>query len=216
MLLERDTQKQSLFVGGMYDQLPIHVACRCNLAPDSIGLLLEYDSDKRTLLQEDNAGRIPLHVAYLRNSHNDVLRLLLQAMICHRIERVGLEQWKGDMRRLLQSMSTHERDFNTSDKLEMTRHAMTELLLERAFVLELILWKASCCLSSASSSSSSPPCPTTTSMQDILDKLSANDNNFDAQEYKQECHIKSGAEMIVPRVLSFLEHEPIDRLLEQF
>jgi hypothetical protein len=36
-----------------------------------------------------------------------------------------------------------------------------------------------------------------------------------SEDYKRERRIKSGAEMIIPGVLSFLEDEPIAALLEQ-
>ena len=204
MLLERDADHKTLLVGGMFDQLPLHVACRCNMAPESIALLLEYDTDKRTVLIEDNAGRLALHVAFLRNSHTSVYDLLLQAMLRHRIERVGLELWKRDVRQMLQSLSTHERDFTTSEKLEMTREAFREWL-ELAVVLELAIWKTKC-LSHDNNFST---------MQDIVNH-SERDETFDAHDYKQECHVKSGAEIIIPRVMSFLEDEPIAKLLEQY
>ena len=143
MLLQGDPTKTTLFKPGTYDQLPIHIACRCNLAPDSIKLLLDYDAEKKTLAVEDNAGRLAIHVAYLRNSHIQVIRMLLEAMLFGRIDRIGLDMWKRDMRHYLKSMDTHERDFNTADKLEMTREAF-KTFLERAFVLELGIWKAAC------------------------------------------------------------------------
>ena len=177
-------------------------ACRCDLAPESIKLLLDYDGDKKTLLVEDNAGRLPLHVAYLRNSHIQVIQILLEAMICGRIERIGLDLWKRDMRQYLKSMETHERDFHTADKLEMTREALTAFM-ERVFLLELGIWKAACLV---------PDCH---NLQDVAN-LHAKDTSFDITEYKKQRRITSGAEIIIPRVVAFLEDEPISKLLEQF
>ena len=194
VLLDSDASGNltSLFTGGTYDQLPIHVACRCTLPPASIALLLEYDKDKRTVLMEDNAGRLPLHVAYLRHNHPEVLRLLLRAMLADRITRVGLDLWKQDMRQCLTSLQTHERDFNAADRLEMTQEVIQEYL-ECACVLELAIWKAS------------------------MELRKTNFNGSDAQDaFKQECRIKSGAEIIIPGVLSFLAEEPIRKLFEKF
>ncbi|CAB9509026.1 Inherit from meNOG: ankyrin 3, node of Ranvier (ankyrin G) [Seminavis robusta] len=189
MLLENDLEGKSLFVGGTYDQLPLHVACRCNLPPASIQPLLDFDTDKKTVLVEDNAGRLPLHVAYLRNSHMEVTRMLLEAMICGRIERLGLDLWKRDMGRIYTSLSAHERDFNANDKLEMTREALKEFI-QRAFVFELGIWKASCVRGSK-------------------------ERCREDCEYKKERRIKSGAEIIIPHVVSFLENEPIEKLVQQ-
>ena len=175
MLLQGDPTKKTLFEPGMYDQLPIHIACRCNLAPESIKLLLDYDVEKKTLIVEDNAERLAIHVAYLRNSHIQVIQMLLEAMICGRIERIGLELWKKDMQKYLKSMSTHERDFNTADKLEMTREAFTTFL-ERAFVLELGIWKTACL---------SPGCQ---NIQDVANSRET-ESNFDLAEYKKQRRI---------------------------
>lgn len=188
MLLDSDTpDHKSLRVGGTYDQLPLHVACRCNLAPESIQLLLDHDVDKRTLLVQDNADRLPLHVAYLRNSHEDVLQLLLHAMICGRMERVGLDLWKKDMRSFLKSLSTRERDCDTSYKLEVTMEALQDFM-ERVFVLELGVWKVSC--------------------------IQGGGDRQD-EDYKRERRIKSGAEVIVAGVMAFLEDEPVANVLEK-
>lgn len=202
MLLDGDTTKTTLFEPGMYDQLPIHIACRCNLAPESIQLLLNYDVEKKTLIVEDNAGRLAIHVAYLR-SNIPVIQVLLEAMICGRIERIGLDLWKRDMRKYLKSMETHERDFDAADKLEMTREAFTTFL-ERTFVLELALWKATCL---------APGCHT---LQEVEANLHANEKCVDFCEYKKQRRITCGAEIIIPGVMSFLEDEPITSLLGQF
>jgi hypothetical protein len=205
MLLQADDQdRTTLFECDMHHQLPLHMGARCNMDADSIQVLLDHDHDKKTLLVQDNAGRIPLHVAFLRNNHSSVLERILRAMLVHRIERVGLDLWKRDMRWFLKSLETHERDFNTSDKLEMTRDGVRELM-ERAFLLELIIWRTSCLI---------PHSPYTT-MQEIVEK-EATDESFSANAFKQERRIKSGAEIIVPGVLSFVEDETVVKLMQQF
>lgn len=204
MLLDADVENRTLFEPGMYNQLPVHVACRCDLIPHSMKLLLDYDTQKKTLMVEDNAGRIALHVAYLRNSHKQTIQILLEAMIYGHIARVGLDMWKKNMTQFIKSMETHERDFTTSDKLEMTREVLKELL-ELAFLLELGIWRANCL----------SPHYCHKSMKNISE-LDASDHDFDAAEFKKERRIKSGAEIIIPGVLSFLEDEPIVKLMEQF
>ena len=149
---------------------------------------------------EDNAGRLPLHVAYLRHNHPEVLRLLLRAMLADRITRVGLDLWKRDMRQCLMSLQTHERDFNAADRLEMTQDVFREYL-ECAFVLELAVWKASM------------------ELQQMATTGDDDDHGMVADDpigFKQECRIKSGAEIIIPGVLAFLAEEPILKLFDKF
>lgn len=211
MLLESDTTKErkTLFVDSMYGQVPLHVACRCNLHPNSLCVLLHYDVDKKTVLLQDSADRLPLHVAYLHcpkpSSENtreqSSIELLLQAMIHGRMERVGLLNWKHDMHTFLERLSVPERDFDASDKLEMTCEAL-KTLLERAILLELAIWKASCCVHHGEDDEVG-----LRSMEMSVKGLS--------DEFKRERRIKSGAEMIIPGVLSFLEDEPIMMLLKQ-
>jgi len=198
-LLDSDLSHTSLVTGGPYDQLPLHVACRCNLAVKSIQLLLDNDHDKGTVLVEDNAGRLALHVAYLRNNPPSVINILMQAMLYGRAHRVGWELWKRDMRQFLKSLSVHERDFNASDKNEMTREVLRDFM-ERAFALELAIWK--------------------TSMERRGCFLNENnrdtkDNSF-SEEERHESRVMSGADIILPTVLSFLEDEPIVALFEKF
>lgn len=233
MLLENDTTKErkSLFVDSLYGQVPLHVACRCNLNPDSLQLLLDYDVEKKTVMLLDNADRLPLHVAYLfcpkiissseqetppqnqqssyvQQPQHSSIELILRGMIHGRIERVGLVNWKHDMHTFLELLGVPERDFDASDKLEITCEALKSLL-ERAILLELAIWKTSCCArhddGRDGDDRSGFLMPLT--MEGSMKELS--------KDYKQERRIKSGAEMIIPGVLSFLEDEPIAALLEQ-
>jgi hypothetical protein len=231
LLLEHDTAKESLFVDSLYGQVPLHVACRCNLHPESLKLLLDHDVNKKTVLLQDNADRLPLHVAYLfcpkptasssaataitgeyhhhgagggeQHHPPSSIQYILQAMIHGRIERVGLINWKHDMHTFLDRLSVEERDFDANDKLAMTCQALN-MLLERAILLELAIWKIfTCCDSGQEEEGCHGTNPPDMCMKNFSD------------EYKRERRIKSGAETIIPGVLSFLEDEPIVDLLRQ-
>ena len=192
---DRSQNKKSLSEEGIYGQLPIHIACRCNAPPDVVQVLLEQDVSKSSVAQEDNVGRLPIHVYLLRNSNQEVIQLLLEAMICQRIQRVGLENWKHTLQKFRKSMATHERDFNTREKLDIIEMALNEME-ERAFVLELVIWKSSCISALHEHDSDA-----SVNMRDIC------------CQYKRERRIKSGAEVIIPGVLPFLENEPIQKLV---
>jgi len=222
LLLENDTTKErkTLFTDSMYGQVPLHVACRCNLNPDSLRLLLHYDVDKKCVMLQDNADRLPLHVAYVfcpkasastgtvseQHRQQSTIELLLHAMIHGRMERVGLLNWKHDMHAFLERLGVQERDSNAADKLEMTCQVLN-MLLERAILLELAIWKASCCSVCNDDNEQGDDITSynmaTISVRDL------------AEDFKRERRIKSGAEMIIPGVLSFLEDEPIMALLEE-
>lgn len=135
LLLENN--EQTLLETGYYDQLPLHVACRNGATPDVVQLLLDHDEIKVTVMQEDNVGRLPIHLALLHTTENqiDVVRLLLQGMLCGRIERKGLDLWKVDMKNMLDSMQTHERDFTTRDKLDMACEVITQFI-DRVYTLD--------------------------------------------------------------------------------
>jgi hypothetical protein len=242
LLLEHDTTKKSLFVDSLYGQVPLHVACRCNLHPESLKLLLDHDVDKKTVLLQDNANRLPLHVAYLycpkpnapqtssstttrtstdyqlggidhHHHHPSSIQYILQAMIHGRIERVGLINWKHDMHTFLDRLSgVDERDFDAQDKLEMTCQAL-QLLLERAILLELAIWKLFTCYCDCGCGG---PCDRQSPQQQHTESCQSQRSMKDfSDEYKRERRIKSGAETIIPGVLSFLEDEPIVDLLKQ-
>lgn len=135
LLLENN--EQTLLETGYYDQLPLHVACRNGATPDVVQLLLDHDEIKVTVMQEDNVGRLPIHLALLHTTENqiDVVRLLLQGMLCGRIERKGLDLWKVDMKKMMDSMQTHERDFTTRDKLDMACEVITQFI-DRVYTLD--------------------------------------------------------------------------------
>ena len=149
-----------------------------------------------------------MHLALLHTTESqlEVVRLLLQGMICNRMERKGLELWKVDMKCLLKSMQTHERDFTTRDKLDMICDTM-RTFMERVFTLELAVWRASCLQFNARFSS----------MQEVLDyESSIASGSFDAHDYKVACRIRSGADTIVRDVIPFIEMEPVEELIQKF
>jgi hypothetical protein len=206
LLLENDESKSSLFSKGMYGQLPLHVACRCSASPDVIKVLVQEDVTKKSLLEVDDVGRLPVHLALLRKPRPSLesVQIILEGMICHRIENKGLQMWKTDIKSFLKSMKIHERDVDVRFKLNVIEKNL-EALMERATLLELCVWKASCLGYSNDGFQS---------MKDIV-ALGETIHDFDPGEYKREAHIKSGAEIIIPGVVRFLEDEPVARILDE-
>lgn len=200
LLLDCDVERKTLFTESTYGQVPLHVACRCNLNYESLQLLLDYDVEKKSVLRQDNADRLPIHVAYLYKSHVKSIEIILKGMIFGRIERVGLENWKRDLREMMQKLNVRERDFDASDKVELTRSVL-EKFMERAFLLELAIWKNNCfphdCGLSDTAAGSK-------SMKEL------------SSAYKSERRITSGAEIIIPHVLAFVEDEPLVAMLDAF
>ena len=208
LLLENCEARSTLLETDMYGQTPLHASCRRGAVPDVINLLLKYDENKTTVRREDNVGRLPIHLALLHSTENqlEVVRLLLEGMLCNRMESKGLDLWKADMNNLLRSMQTHERDFTTRDKLDMICDTISEFK-ERVFALELAVWRASILQFNARF----------TSIQDVLDHESSITvgPDFDTDAYKVDRRIRSGADVIVRDVIPFLEHEPIDELIQK-
>ena len=117
------------------------------------------------------------------------------------MERRGLDFWKKDINFLVRSMKdAYERDFSTRDKLDMICETITEFM-ERVFVLELAVWRASCLQFDTKY----------TTMQDVLENESAKsmDSTFDAHAYKADRRVRSGADTIVREVIPFIENEPV-------
>jgi hypothetical protein len=225
-LLDHDPDRKTLFVEGIYGQYPLTVACRGNASADVIQVLLDYDDDKKSILNVDRTGRLPIHVYLLRNRDRQCLQLLLEGMIKGRIHRVGLDNWKGEFRTMLACMkNTYERDFVTRDKLDMIADEI-QLFMQRAVILELAVWKASCLLGIVDASLPMGAVGvdiTTVSLKEIVEAAAAaassmedQSNQFSSDAFKKERHVNSGAEIIIPGVLSFLEDEPIVRILEEF
>mmetsp|Transcript_26243 Transcript_26243/g.39726 ORF Transcript_26243/g.39726 Transcript_26243/m.39726 type:complete len:388 (-) Transcript_26243:2348-3511(-) len=192
LLLDSDDSQTSLYQQENYGQVPLHVACRCNAPPQTLQMLVDYDKKKASLLEEDTAGRIPLHVALLRIRNLKSIEILLKAMIAGRMERVGLELWKRDILRFIRKMAIHERDFTTRDKLDMIVDTFKQML-EKLYVLELVLWKATCA------------------------RYSENQEVKELNEsFKRDCRIKSGACEIIKGVFPFIEEDCLAKLLDDF
>ena len=136
----------------------------------------------------------------------EVVKCLLTGMLCGRMESKGLDLWKLDMKRLLKSMETHERDFTTRDKLDMVCEEI-RAFMERVFTLELAVWRASCLRFN----------PSYSSVGEALNRESSEAGvAFDARAYKADRRIRSGTDVIVRDVIPFVEDEPVDGLIQQF
>ncbi|KAL7432086.1 hypothetical protein ACHAXM_002933 [Skeletonema potamos] len=208
LLLDSAQSRRTLLEPDVFGQLPLHAACRNGASPDVIGLLLNFDGEKETVMIEDNVGRLPVHLALLHTTKDqiEVVELILQHMICTRMERKGLDLWKTEMKNMLTSMETYERDFTTRDKLDIICDAMRNFK-ERVFTLELAVWRASCLQFD----------PRFRSMEDVFEHESSQVFGvFDAHAYKVDCRIKSGADIIVRDVISFVENEPMEEIMDQF
>jgi Ankyrin repeats (3 copies) len=255
LLLEADIHGETLLMDSLYGQLPLHVACRCNLHPDSLQLLLDYDTDKRSVLVQDEAGRLPLHAALKfcflpglsgntassptttsgtatdtatttsTGTHKSSVEFIFQAMLHGRVERIGLLQWKNEvihkMIRPLEQASREEGDADTAFFLEESCKALNTLL-QKAFLLELVVWKARCvgeyerCVQElkdehdvVSASVEAVLGMTATPIKETFNIMS-----ILSDHQKRGCRITSGADVIVPAVVSFLENEPVITLLE--
>eukprot|EP00985_Skeletonema_marinoi_P021146 scaffold12845_cov141-Skeletonema_marinoi.AAC.4 len=208
LLLDSAESRKTLLEPDVFGQLPLHAACRNGASPDVIGLLLDFDNEKETVMIEDNVGRLPVHLALLHTTKDqiEVVQIILQHMICTRMERKGLDLWKTEIKNMLTSMQTHERDFTTRDKLDMISDAMRNFNA-RVFTLELAVWRASCLQFDTRFQS----------MEDVLEHESSQaSGDFDSHAYKVDRRIKSGADIIVRDVMSFVENEPVDEVIDQF
>ena len=241
MLLEggQDGENRGLYTEGLHGQFPLTVACRSGSPrPEVLRILLEHDdasasSSRRrqdgnqqpsTILHKDTTGRLPIHVFMLRNTCEVCLRILLEAMLGrtsrttyhnrskfravpnrNSILEIGLDSWKRQCNAFLADMdgtNLYERDFTTRDKLDVIC-AQVRVFYEICVNLELVAWRMSC-LSGIRDE------------QEKSDGGSINTNVWEDGQYKRDRRIVSGTEIIVPNVLSFLEDEPVERILEQF
>ena len=217
MLLEKS--RNGLYTEGLHGQFPLTVACRSGSPQSSVlKLLLDHDDNNArakneaadqpsTVLHKENTGRLPIHVFMLRNKCEDCLRLLLKHMFGTCNERGlpsrnsilsrGLDGWKrmwlNDLIPSMDGKNLYERDFTTRDKLDVICEE-AKVVCEVCLSLELVAWNTSILLGRRE----------TTAMLE------------DDAEWKQHRRIVSGAEIIVPNVLSFLEHEAVERILDRF
>ena len=203
----------------MNDQLPLHIAVRCDAPPSVVQVLLEHDTTYTSVLLEDSAQRIPLHIAFLRNpsqpgggtdsTGTSSITLLLHYMFVGRLERSGMAQWRRDMSRMRCSMRHHERDFMTREKLDVIIAAMEEMM-ERVIVIELSVWKQACLQISDTVRVST--------MEELEEQrnLLKNMGMESVSDYKQQRRIKCGAECIARNVMMFLENEPLEKYRAEF
>jgi hypothetical protein len=113
----------------------------------------------------------------------------------------------------------------TCEQLGWTQVALDELLLERAVLLELTIWKAAACRCRHTlSPCHDPRRPITHRMnhgEEILHTPTEaamtmmRMRDIDDDQWKHQVRITSGAEIIIPSVISFLEDEAVNRLLTQ-
>ena len=230
--------KSGLYTEGFHGQFPLMVACRSGSPrPEVLRILLEHDhasasnrysnskqdDQPSTILHKDATGRLPVHVFLLRNTCEICLRILLEGMLgrsCSSNSRaallnrnsilaIGLDAWKrqwlGEMIPAMDGTNLYERDFTTRDKLDVI---CTEVraFWEACVSLELVVWKMSC-LSGIREAQET---------KDQQQQGCCNTKLLEDGGFKQNRRIVSGVEIIVPNVLSFLEDEPVERILEQF
>jgi hypothetical protein len=196
LLLDNDTEKKTILEKDHRGQLPIHYACEEGAPVEVIQLLLNSDTDKKTILEKDDNGRLPIHSACQYAAPVEMIKLLLQASICDRIEQLGLAQWKIGVEELINDMAADDSKtkkvqeiYERLSKYEEMEHTMS--------LLALAVWRTSCLHWGDIKFKS---------MQQMED-LWATDDTFDPLEYKRECRIKSGADVIIRGVLPFL---PVD------
>ena len=133
--------------------------------------------------------------------------------------KVCLLNWKIEIDTIIQNLNDpYERDFITREKLDVIANILKNELKERAIILELIIWKISCirscCNNVHESNIVSSMSTTTVSMNDLLEKFVViNGGGGDPKQFKQNCRITSGAEMIIPGILPFLDDGPINKIL---
>ncbi len=209
LLLDSVESRKTLLETDAFGQLPLHAACRNGASPDVVGLLLDFDSENEAVMIGDNVGRLPIHLALLHTTKDqlEVSQLILKHMMYTRMERKGLELWKKEIKSMLTSMETHERNFTTRDKLDIISDAIRNFN-ERVFTLELAVWRTSCLQFDTRFQS----------MVDVLEYESSQTSSgeFDTHAYKVDRRIKSGADIIVRDVMSFLENEPVDEIINHF
>ena len=231
LLLEKS--RSGLYTKGLHGQFPLTIACRSGSPrPGVLKLLLEHDDanareERRsdgnepqpsTVLQKETTGRLPIHVFMLRNKCEKCLRILLEHMFgtCshllpsrNSILSTGLDAWKHLwLTKVIHAMdekTIYERDFTTRDKLDVICNE-ARVVCEACWSLELVTWK----MSILSGVQEEEP------IEDRGNSFASKTKIPEDTEWKQNRKIVSGAEVIVPNVLSFLEDEPVERILSQF
>ena len=225
LLLEKS--RSGLYTEGLHGQFPLTIACRSgDPRSEVLKLLLEHDDanarenqmtswkdegpQPSTVLHKETTGRLPIHVFMLRNKCEICLRILLRHMFGtshgglpsrNSILSHGLDNWKRlwltEVIPAMDGKNLYERDFTTRDKLDVIC-SQAKVVCEVCISLELVTWKMSI-------------------LSGIHEELHLGETKLlEDTKWKTHRRIVSGAEIIVPNVLSFLEDEPVERILEQF
>jgi hypothetical protein len=79
LLLENDSDKETIFEKDGYGQLPIHYACEEGAPVEVVQLLLDSDDDKKSIFEKNDFGRVPIHYACVKNAPVAVIQLLLDS-----------------------------------------------------------------------------------------------------------------------------------------
>ncbi len=119
------------------------------------------------------------------------------------MESHRLNLWKGDMKRLLKSMTTHKQDFAMHNRLDML-HKTLQNFVEHAFTLDLVMWRMS-----RAQFEGSPP----SKQDDALDSehtvLVGNALPHDACACRVNREIRYRPDIIVRDLILFLENKLI-------
>jgi len=191
LLLDSDAGNNSIFKKNIMGWLPIHAACEDGTPVENVRLLMDRDADKKTLLMKDTDGRVPLHTACDKGGSVELIQLLLRASICDRIEQLDFPQWKLGVQELINQITQEDSRRNVQEIFErLSKYEMEHTM----YLLALAVWRTSCLHWGVFEF---------ISMQGI-EYLGATDGPFDPAEYKRERRIKSGADVIIHRVLPFI------------
>jgi hypothetical protein len=195
-LLDKEVENKSIYQQNRMGSLPIHGACLDYANLDSIRLLLERDVDKKTLLVRDIQGRLPLFTSTDEGNNVEVTKLVLREGICDRIERLDFTEWKDRVRELIDNMTA---DLTLMDdrreEVEDVYTRLSKYEIEHSLsLLALAVWKTSCLHWGDFQFESMKG----------LEDLGATDGAFDPAEYKRQCRIKSGVDMIIRGVRPFI------------
>ena len=200
-LLDADVNRESIMTKTDDGDLPLHIACHYNLPIGSLKELLEHDTNKRSVFVQDNEGWLALDIVvskYFKSTRGTSLsyiELVLQSML--RIQRIGLLQWKNEIHHKMIQPLLDRCSSQFGEDLGILFFyaalcAELKTLLEKSILLELISWKM-CCVREYGL------------MPQAL-----------SEGQKKICLTRSGADVIVEGVMSFLENEPIVSLLASY
>ena len=202
-LLDADVNRESIMTKTDDGDLPLHIACNYNLPIGSLKELLKHDTNKRSVFVQDNEGQLALDIVVTnsfkctRGTSFSYIELVLQSMLHGRMQRIGFLQWKNEIRHKMieplvrRSSQQFREDLGILFFYAELCNAL-KTLLEKSILLELISWKM-CCVREYGL------------IPQALRK-----------GQKKYCLNRSGADVIVEGVMSFLENEPIVSLLASY